>query len=70
MELAFAEGEEGVEGSYESPCTLLKTSIAIRLRKISHRGFYKRLQGIYKRFFRRIYMRRPKVVFGGLKVEK
>jgi len=42
----------------------------IRLRKITHRKFYRRLQGIYRRFYRRIYRRRPKVVFGGLKVEK
>jgi len=33
-------------------------------------NFYRRLQGIYRRFYRKIYKRRPKVVFGGFKVEK
>jgi len=42
----------------------------IRLQKITHRKFYRRLQGIYRRFYGRIYKRRPRVGFGGLKVEK
>jgi len=33
-------------------------------------NFYRRLQGSYKKCYRRFYRRRPKVVFGGLKVEK
>jgi len=33
-------------------------------------NFYRRLEGIYRRFYRRIYRRRPKVVFTGLKVEE
>jgi len=28
------------------------------------------LQGIYREFYRKFYRRWPKVVFGGLKVEK
>jgi len=36
------------------------------LRKITHRKFYRRLQGTY----RRIYKRRPRAIFGVLKVEK
>ena len=31
MELAFADGEEIVDRSYEVPGTLMETSIAIRL---------------------------------------
>jgi len=33
-------------------------------------NFYRRLEGIYRKFYRRFYKRRPKVVFGGLKLEK
>ncbi len=33
-------------------------------------NFYRRLQGIYRKFYRRFYRKSPKVVFGGLKVEK
>jgi len=38
----------------------------IRLQKITNRKFYRRLQGIYKRFYRRI----PRGILEGLKVEK
>lgn len=66
MELSFAEGEEGVERSYEAPSTLLKTSIAIGFRKTTYREFYRRLHGIY----RRICRRRLRAIFEVLKVKK
>ena len=66
MELAFAGDEEGVKRSKEFRCTLLEISISIRLRKIACMDFYRTLQRIYRKFYRR----RPKVIFGGLKVEK
>jgi len=33
-------------------------------------NFYRRLQGIYRKFHRRFYRKRPKLDFGGLKGEK
>jgi len=37
----------------------------IRFLKITHMNFYRRLQGIYRKYYRN----RPKVVFRGLKVK-
>ena len=33
-------------------------------------NFYRRLQGIYRKFYRKFYKNRPKVVCRGLMVEK
>ena len=42
----------------------------VKLRKIARMNFYRRLQGIYRKFYRKFCRKTSKVVFKGLKVEK